>query len=420
MVSLEPAWRVFTRRAVQEQRATGSGDRGFPHYMQDGRWQRLPLDAPSGWHDDSFYDHGNWTAGFSVGQGWLARLGADDGALPPLPALDEVLAGVATRASDDTTGDLGLLFHPAFALGHIAGFLPLEACSPAVHAARVLAGRVRNPAGYLQAFGAASDGRSAGISSIDTMMSLPLLYWAATLPGEDSALYTERARRHAVVSAEAFMRPDGSTFHHVRFDAGSGELLHRGTFQGASSDSCWSRGQAWAVAGFSWAYTVLRDPVLLEAADQAWTYFATRVPADGVVPWDFSDDGPDAPPDASASAIAAFGALVLGRVHPHVERGQQIRQASLSLLDRLSRSSVRTDPHTDGILIRACYSKPHGLGVGGAIPAGDYFYGLALAVATGRLDVGRLLGERATPPRHAGRAPGGPADRVAPPGRGGP
>ena len=389
---LESEWRAFCRLAAREQRNEAMWRRaGFPHYTQDGLWRRLPIDAAGGWRDDSFYDHGNWTAGFTVGQGWIARLGTPDRSTRPLPALDTALAVLATRATDDTTGDLGLLFHPAFAIAQIAGLIPAEACDPALEAARALAGRLRDPGAFLQAFGPPSDSRAAGTAAIDTMMTLPLLYWAAAR-SEDGDRFLEPARRHALTSARTFLRPDGSTYHHARFDVRSGELLDRGTFQGASSHSCWSRGQAWAVAGFAWSYAALGDTALLDAADLAWDYFAVRVSPDGTVPWDFSDEAPDATPDASASAIAAFGALALAHVHPLETRRRGLSEAAVSVLRRLASSSVRTDPRSDGILLRACYSKPHGLGVGGATPAGDYFYGLALALATDRISASALLG----------------------------
>jgi unsaturated chondroitin disaccharide hydrolase len=388
---LEAAWQDFVRLATEEQRRVAEHGGEFPHYATDGRWAWFPIDATSGWVDESFYDHGNWTAGFSVGQGWLLRVGDDDAG--DLPDLAAPLARIGTRATDNTTHDLGFLFYPSFALGSTLGGLPADAAAPGLTAARVLASRFNDRGEFIQAFGAPSDPRSAGTSTIDTLMNLPLLFWAAGVD-EDADRFLQVARRHAHTSAANFFREDGSTFHLIRFDPATGELLHRGTFQGASSASCWSRGQAWAVTGFAWAYGVLGDDSLCEAADRAWDYFAPRVPEDGVVPWDFGDDTASATPDASASAVTALGALLLAHHHPDAERRSMYDETARSLLARLATSAVRHDDSSEGVLLRSCYSKPHGLGVDGATPYGDFYYGLALALATGRVD---LSGMCATP-----------------------
>ncbi|MGH8881848.1 MAG: hypothetical protein ACRD0P_31620, partial [Stackebrandtia sp.] len=66
-------------------------------------------------------------------------------------------------------------------------------------------------------------------------------------------------------------------------------------------------------------------------------------------------------------------------------------QSGRRLLATLSRRALNRDPDIDGILLHSCYSVPQQVGVDGATAWGDFFYGLALAVATGVLPVERLL-----------------------------
>jgi 2-keto-4-pentenoate hydratase/2-oxohepta-3-ene-1,7-dioic acid hydratase in catechol pathway len=402
MNMLDDAWDEYVRLVGQEQARNDAFPSEYPHYSEDGRWRRLRIDATSGWVDDAFYDHGNWTAGFAAGQAWLAHLGEADRAHVGRSQA-RTLDDVAFRSSDKTTHDLGFLFHPSFVMGEHLGFLSAEDLGPAAEAARALAERFNERGGYLQAFGPIGDARSRATSTIDTMMNLPLLWWAARATGDDE--FRRRAMTHATSSAANFFRPDGSTYHLIRYDPDTGTVVAKGTFQGASDDSCWSRGQAWAIAGFAWSYAETGVEEFRAAALRAWDYFAPRIPADGVVPYDFgaSDDNTE---DASASAVAALGALILADTSEEPQQERVLREAATSILRRLHENAVRHDNVGEGILLRSCYSKPHGQGLSGALPYGDYYYGLAVALATGKLALPQIL-ERDPRQESANRATDG-------------
>jgi hypothetical protein len=53
---------------------------------------------------------------------------------------------------------------------------------------------------------------------------------------------------------------------------------------------------------------------------------------------------------------------------------------------------LNEDGATDGILLHSCYSQPHGLGVDSAVAWGDFFLGLALGLAVGRIPLSVVLG----------------------------
>ncbi|MGH2557077.1 MAG: glycoside hydrolase family 88 protein [Actinomycetota bacterium] len=380
-------------------RSLGWPEDRFPHFTEKRHWRLLPVEAVSRWLPEGTYEHGNWTAGFWFGVMWLLALGTKDRQVGDL-ALPR-LKRLAVRASDATTHDLGFLFFPSYVLGHRLGFLPEADAAPAMRAARTTARRFNPRGGYIQAFGPIGDHRSAGTSTIDTMMNLPLLWWAA---GDGDPVLFDVARMHARTSARLFIREDGSTHHLNRFDPVSGAVVHRGTFQGASDASCWSRGQAWGVCGFAWAYAATGEPELLDAADRTATYFWDRLPPDGVPPWDFSDGSPDAERDASASAIAALGALILGRTYIDERQRARYWTQGVDLLGKLA-PCINHGEGSEGILARSCYSKPHGLGLACSTAWGDFYLGLGLALAVGAVHLPTVLGFESPLPGSNGEAP---------------
>lgn len=359
----------------------------FPHYSEKGRWELLDVGVTSSWQGTT-YEHGNWTAGFWFGNMWLAALGSGDDKFADLAR--ERLPLLLKRAQDSTTHDLGFLFYPSVVLGYECGFLSEEDVEPALEAARMTVRRFNEPGRYIQAFGPVGEARSSETSTVDTMMNLPLLWWAHRVTGESRFL--DVARQHARTSARLLVRPDASTIHLMRLDPVSGAFLGEATLQGASSDSAWSRGQAWAVSGLAWAYAVTGEPELLGAAERAARYFDERSGVEELPPWDFADHSPEPVPDASAAAVLALGYLILAEAHPDAAVRELHDLSGRSLLATVGRLAINTDGDVDGILVRSNYSVPHGRGVDGATAWGDFYVGLALAVAKGVVPIDRMLG----------------------------
>lgn len=390
-------WPLYLSAAVREyERSLDRAPRLFPHYSEKGRWELLDVDATSSWQG-STYEHGNWTAGFWFGTMWLATLGNGDDRLADLAR--KRLPLLVERARDSTTHDLGFLFYPSIVLGYECGFLSDDDVAPALEAARMTVRRFNEPGRYIQAFGPVGEARSSETSTIDTMMNLPLLWWAHSVTGESRFL--DVARQHARTSARLLVRPDSSTIHLMRLDPISGAFRGESTLQGASADSAWSRGQAWAVSGLAWSFAVTGESEFLVAAERAARYFDERSGVDQLPPWDFADPSPQPIPDASAAAVLALGYLILAETHPDTASRDRYLNAGRSLLVTIGRLALNTDADVDGILIHSNYSVPHGRGVDGATAWGDFFVGLALALAQGVLPIDLVLG-RATRARREG------------------
>ena len=106
-----------------------------------------------------------------------------------------------------------------------------------LRAADVLADRYQEKGGFIQAWGKkGAPGEYRLI--IDSLMNLPLLYRA-----------WEMAESHYQKVIQNIVREDCSTYHTFYFNPETGLPDHGATHQGFSDQSCWARGQAWAILG---------------------------------------------------------------------------------------------------------------------------------------------------------------------------
>ncbi|KAH7381801.1 glycoside hydrolase family 88 protein [Cadophora sp. MPI-SDFR-AT-0126] len=145
---------------------------------------------------------------------------------------------------------------------------------------------------------------------IDNMLNLDLLFWAS-LELRSPALRAS-AIAHARTTQAHHIRPDSSTYHVVNFNQSTGTPKEFLTNQGYSDDSCWSRGQAWAITGFAETHRWTRDISFLDTSRRCADYFLAHLPEDGVPYWDFSPPMEEnMPTDTSAAMIAVYGMLLL-------------------------------------------------------------------------------------------------------------
>jgi unsaturated chondroitin disaccharide hydrolase len=143
---------------------------------------------------------------------------------------------------------------------------------------------------------------------VDSVMNLPLLFWASRVTGDPR--YRDVAARHAHVEAADMVRSDGSTWSSMHNRRSDGAFIEFHTHQGYTDDSTWARGQAWAVHGFAEAAIALKDAGLLDTAQRTARYVMTRLPTPAVPLYDY-DAPPSKPHDVSAGVITAAGMLRL-------------------------------------------------------------------------------------------------------------
>lgn len=329
-----------------------------------------------------------WTTSFPAGMDWLAwELTGDDALLQAgLRHLHDFDRRVH-EGDDLETHDLGFLYTlacvtpwrllaPAAEAGDAEAARTLAtAREAALLAADHLMGRLLEPAGIIQAWGDLTDPAQRGRTIIDSLMNMPLLTWAGQQTGEPR--YADAVRRHTAQLREHILRADDSTFHTFYWDTETGEALRGGTEQGAFDDSCWARGQAWGVYGFTLNHEATGDVHLLDAARRCADYFLDHLPADGVPFWDLAyGDGSDEPRDSSAAAIAVCGLHELARVEPDPERAARYAAEGVRILRGLMAGYTPTAEGvaSDALLLHSVYDAPKGNGVDEGSLWGDYFY----------------------------------------------
>jgi unsaturated chondroitin disaccharide hydrolase len=328
-------------------------------------------------------ENNHWLAGFWTGLLWLAYAATGDEDLRV--HAESLLTTFRERLEQRVhiTHDLGFLFGlSARAQWQLTG--DERARDLALQAARELVQRYRPAGRYIQAWGDVGDPEEGGRAIIDTMMNLPLLFWAARETAD--LAYHQAAQEHARTTLRHLLRPDGASYHTFFFEQASGRPIGPRTHQGYADDSLWARGQAWAIYGFAVAADWCQEESLLDAARRAARRFMAELPPDGVPTWDLRLPA-DAPHyrDSSAGAIAAGGLLRLARLAAGAER-DEFHQSALALLDALIANCFETRPEAQGLLRDGTYHAHKGWGVEAYFISGDYFF------------VEALLGLVSTPP----------------------
>ncbi|WP_426504917.1 glycoside hydrolase family 88 protein [Dactylosporangium sp. McL0621] len=317
-----------------------------------------------------------WTTSFWPGMVWLAyELTGDETYRRQAEAHVAGFAGRIHGRVDIDTHDLGFLYT-------LSCVVPWRhtgdetARAAALAAADHLLTRVLEPAGIIQAWGDLDNAGQRGRTIIDSLMNTPLLFWATRVTGD--VRYADAARRHAEQLRLHILRPDGTTFHTFYWDAVTGAPLRGETEQGSADDSCWARGQAWGIYGFTLNYRHTGDPALLDAARRCADRFLSRLPADHVPYWDLVfGDGSGEERDSSAAAIA-FGGL-------HELAAALGDESYAAAADRILASLIAAygaGADSNALLRHGVYDKPKGVGVDEGTLWGDYFYLEALTRAT--------------------------------------
>ena len=204
-------------------------------------------------------------------------------------------------------------------------------------------------------------------------MNLPLLWWAYVKTGDRR--YYDAACKHVSTTLRNFVRENGSTNHIVEFYINSGKAIKRTTWQGYNENSCWSRGQAWAIYGFAIAYIHTKRKEFLRTAEKLADYYIANCPSDYVPYWDFNDpEIPNAVRDSSASAITASGLLNLSDIESNETKAKKYREIAHTILRALSKNYLSVRSSHVGILLQGCFHKPNNVATDNSLIFGDYYY----------------------------------------------
>ncbi|HEV8604000.1 MAG TPA: glycoside hydrolase family 88 protein [Tepidisphaeraceae bacterium] len=361
----------FAQRQVRRLIETYPGF--YPLYTDHGRWK----------HDKPAWTR--WCDGFLPGMMWLfLESGTADDPGYWRNKAEEYSARLEERKEDRDVHDLGFIFyHGTYKRWYEAtvrdGRPEQRLKDVVIRAGQVLAMRFKEKGQYLRSF------ISDESLFIDIMMNVGIIFYAARELKDENLLRT--AMQHSLTTRRVLLRGDGSTSHEGIFDTSTGEFLRQTTHQGFRGDSCWSRGLAWSLYGFTTCFELTGDRKFLDAAEDNAAFWINHTPLNGVPPWDY-----DAPldgklsrnqPDSSAAAIIASGLFTLAGLTGSPTRSIAYREFAMRAVNTLSRPPylATDDKNWEGILKRGVYHIHKGLGVDESVMWGEFFFVEALTKA---------------------------------------
>ena len=242
-----------------------------------------------------------------------------------------------------------------------------------LQSARTLATRFKPAAGIIRSWDH-STAKWACPVIIDNMMNLELLFWA-TKESKDSTFY-RIAVDHARTTMKHHFRPDFSSYHVIDYDTITGQVLKKNTHQGFADESAWSRGQAWALYGYTMCYRETRLPEFLEQAQNIEKYLFTHpnMPEDLIPYWDFDAPGiPDEPRDVSAATVIASALYELSLYDR--EKGERYRSNADKIIENLTKHYRAMLKKDNGfLLLHSTGTKPTNTEVDVPIVYADYYF----------------------------------------------
>ena len=336
---------------------------------------------------------GCWTEGFWPGQLYLAYQDTENEAYLKAARTYEDFFDVRAENDPDVCEkngyipldhDIGFIF----SLSRVADYKLTgneRAKNFAIKAARVLKGRFNEKGKFIRAWDTwkwDTDEEfirdKKGKAIIDSMMNMPILFWAAKETGEQ--VFYDVAYAHATTVMKNFVRADGSIYHTFNFNPETGEPIQGKTGQGYHDESAWSRGQSWGVHGFALAYMYTKDEVFLKTAEKVADYFIDHLSKTYLPKWDFCvEEAPYIPIDASAAACAASGML---EIYKYTKKEKYKECAEKMLFALTTICSTLDNDNFQPLLLHTCVGPAYAKGtenvVGGHTDTpsayADFFY----------------------------------------------
>ena len=337
-----------------------------------------------------------WTDSFYTGELWLAYMLTGEGKFRNCARMRD---GHLQAILDNPlwlNHDLGFEFSLAAVADYkLTGNQAAKAL--ALRAADALRARFNWNGHYLVAWTAGTQGQEhaekvQGKIIIDCMQNLPLLIWAYQETGVSS--YLEVAKFQAETSRQYLIREDFSTYHTFDFDTTTNQPIAGRTWQGYADESCWSRGQSWAIHGFAQLYLLLGDESYLETSAKLADYVKSVITPDLVPVWDYRLPSSEVQyKDSSAGAVTAAGLLALAeglKRAGQTKRAADYREFGLALLKALrEHCDIATKPEAQGFLahgashVTLAQDKNWPNYADAMLPYGDYYYFEAVLRALG-------------------------------------
>ena len=320
----------------------------------------------------------NWVSGFFPGSLWLLYEYTGDEQLRTYA--DEFTRRLEVLKDYKGTHDLGFMIFCSYGNAYRLTGDPYYK-SVIEQAAESLASRFNETVGCIRSW---NTGRKENpeldfMVIIDNMMNLELLFEATKLTGDST--FCRVALSHADRTLKEQFRPDGSCFHVVDYDPQDGTVRSRQTAQGYADSSAWSRGQAWAIYGYTVCYRETGRQIYLDQALKTFNFMKNHphMPADRVPYWDMDAPGiPNEPRDASSATVIASALYEISTFD--VPQAEEYRTYADSIMSSLTSPDYTAAPGTNGLflLMHSVGSIPHNSEIDVPLNYADYYYMEAL------------------------------------------
>ena len=318
----------------------------------------------------------DWRSGFFPGNVWyLYELTNDSTLIPLAQKYTEALDSAKTLTWHH---DIGFIVNCSYGnglrLSHKEAYKDVM-----IEAAKSLCTRFREKAGIIQSWNVDKGWQSQrGWECpviIDNMMNLELLFEATKLSGDST--YYKVAVAHADRTLSEHFRPDGSCYHVVDYNISDGSVRHKQTAQGYADESVWSRGQAWAIYGFTICYRETKDRKYLDQALKTFNRMKNdpHMPEDLIPYWDMDAPNiPDEPRDVSSASCIASALYEISTYD--VPDAASYREYADRIMHSLASPDYRAALGTNGnfILMHSVGSIPHNSEIDVPLNYADYYF----------------------------------------------
>lgn len=321
-------------------------------------------------------DNDDWTNGFWTGMLWLAYEYTGDEKYKRVAQIHT--DNFKERYDNDFVlnhHDIGFLYSPSVVADYkLSG--SEKARDLGIKAATKLKGRYQEKGGFIQAWGNLGE-ESEYRLIIDCFLNLPILYWAYEETKDESFL--EVANAHFNTAINNVIREDSSTYHTYYFDKETGKPTKGVTHQGFKNDSCWARGQAWAILGMAINYKYNHNENSKEIFEATTNYYLNRLPEDLIPYWDLVFTAEDKEPrDSSSAVITACGIFERNKFDKEYNNKDIYTRAAHEMLRNLINNYTTVNEDSDGVLMHGVYAWHHNKGIDECNLWGDYFFMEAL------------------------------------------
>lgn len=330
----------------------------------------VPRNVDHGNDDWRYVKYGDWTSGFWPGILWYLyeATGAPMWKTEAEKAT-QVLLPLSTSPAHNH--DLGFQVFNSFGNGLRLTGNP-EYKTAILRTADTLATLFHPKVGTILSWPGAYKDKAPHNTIVDNLMNLELLFWASKNGGTKS-LY-DMAVSHATTTMNNHFRPDGSSYHVILYDTITGKKIKGIAAQGYADESMWSRGQAWAIYGYTMVFRETQDTTFLKFAEKITDVYLKRLPEDLIPYWDFDAPGiPDEPRDAAAASITASALLELAG-YVDTAKGEVYRKKAEAMLEELSTDNYRANDVSSAFLLHATGHKPGDSEVDASLIYADYYY----------------------------------------------